>query len=394
MFKKINYLNCVLLLLLSSPIFVTAQVGIGNTNPQGALDITTDTATNPTNADGLLIPRVALSATTIETVITPTESEMVYNIATINDVTPGYYYWNATKWIRLTTSEEKDKWSLTGNLATNPTVNFIGTIDATDFVTRTNNLERMRILSNGNVGIGIGIPDANMDVLGTIKSTLNYGNFRTYNWTPGGDSSILLGGFNGTGGYKPQMRWTYNTTSNFFDEGLNGNGNFAIQVNDIDGLVLDTNRNIGIGTSIPTEKLEVNGKTKTTSFQMTNGAAAGYVLQSDASGNASWTSPLLNTYSATSIIASPLTQNVTGSLIYSQNSGFPVFPENLPDGFTCTIVNYSIFPNVSNTLTTAKFITTTTGMSGASSFIMAPGETVNVYVITNTATLEKNYFIK
>lgn len=53
-------------------------------------------------------------------------------------------------------------------------------------------------------------------------------------------------------------------------------------------IVLGNNANVGIGTSGPTEKLEVVGKTKTTNFQMTNGAMSGYVLQSDADGNASW----------------------------------------------------------------------------------------------------------
>jgi hypothetical protein len=45
---------------------------------------------------------------------------------------------------------------------------------------------------------------------------------------------------------------------------------------------------LGVGTTTPTEKLEVSGKTKTANFQMTSGATNGYVLTSDASGNASW----------------------------------------------------------------------------------------------------------
>ncbi len=53
-------------------------------------------------------------------------------------------------------------------------------------------------------------------------------------------------------------------------------------------IVLGNNANVGIGTSAPTEKLEVVGKTKTTNFQMTNGASANYVLKSDDNGNASW----------------------------------------------------------------------------------------------------------
>jgi hypothetical protein len=45
---------------------------------------------------------------------------------------------------------------------------------------------------------------------------------------------------------------------------------------------------VGIGTDSPSEKLDVSGKTKTINFQMTSGATNGYVLTSDASGNASW----------------------------------------------------------------------------------------------------------
>lgn len=50
-------------------------------------------------------------------------------------------------------------------------------------------------------------------------------------------------------------------------------------------------QNVGIGNPMPAEKLDVNGKTKTTNFQMTNGAANGYILQTDANGNATWVAP-------------------------------------------------------------------------------------------------------
>jgi hypothetical protein len=46
--------------------------------------------------------------------------------------------------------------------------------------------------------------------------------------------------------------------------------------------------NLGIGTNAPSEKLEVAGKVKATNLQMSAGATNGYVLQSDASGNAAW----------------------------------------------------------------------------------------------------------
>ncbi len=60
----------------------------------------------------------------------------------------------------------------------------------------------------------------------------------------------------------------------------------------VDGVAIDDGTNLGIGTT-PTagKKLEVNGKTKTANFQMTTGATANAVMQSDASGNASWVTP-------------------------------------------------------------------------------------------------------
>ena len=42
-------------------------------------------------------------------------------------------------------------WSLTGNAGTNPATNFLGTTGAQDMRIRTNNIERINILSGGNV---------------------------------------------------------------------------------------------------------------------------------------------------------------------------------------------------------------------------------------------------
>ena len=53
---------------------------------------------------------------------------------------------------------------------------------------------------------------------------------------------------------------------------------------------LTSGGNLGIGVT-PTQKLDVNGTTKTVGFQMPTGATNLYILQSDASGNGSWVAP-------------------------------------------------------------------------------------------------------
>lgn len=139
------------------------NVGIGTTTPAGKLDITSST-------DGLLIPRVALTATNAAAPLTaPTTSELVYNTATAgvspNNVIPGYYYWDGAKWIMLATGNNSD-WSLTGNAGTSAATNFVGTTDAVDFVTRTNNTEKTRITSAGDMGIGTAAPISKLSVSG------------------------------------------------------------------------------------------------------------------------------------------------------------------------------------------------------------------------------------
>lgn len=84
-------------LVLLTGIQLHSQVGIGTTTPDlsSSLDINS-------NNTGVLIPRVALSSTTVAApVAAPIESLLVYNTATAGDVIPGFYYWSGTIWRRL-----------------------------------------------------------------------------------------------------------------------------------------------------------------------------------------------------------------------------------------------------------------------------------------------------
>ncbi len=128
-------------------------VGINSgATPNGALEINF-----PFTPDGLIIPRVALTTTTVAApLITPVESEIVYNTATVSDVTPGYYYWNGASWLRIATTNNNG-WSITGNTGIVDGTNFIGTAAGTnvDVAFRRNNLAAGKIgINSTSFGVG------------------------------------------------------------------------------------------------------------------------------------------------------------------------------------------------------------------------------------------------
>jgi hypothetical protein len=154
-FVDVSYLSSKLYLMkkryflpfIMSMGIATGQVGVGTTAPNGALEVASAT-------DGLLIPRIALVNTSTATVATPTTSELVYNTATSADVTPGFYYWSGSAWIRLNTVAG-NHWNLTGNSGTAAGTNYIGTTDAQNLQLRTAAAERMTISgTTGNIAVG------------------------------------------------------------------------------------------------------------------------------------------------------------------------------------------------------------------------------------------------
>ncbi|WP_329805171.1 tail fiber domain-containing protein [Flavobacterium facile] len=243
-----------------------AQVGIGTVTPSGSLDIT---STN----DGLLIPRIALSATNVATVLTPTVSELVYNTFTSalgpNQVAPGYYYWNGTLWVPFSTGNLSD-WSLTGNTGTTPVTNFIGTTDAVDLVTKTNNAERMRITAAGNVGLGITNPTGRLHLYEPTGTTLSStaGTLVLEHGNSGGQSSILFPSNVNKGSDYGYIKYSDDGSGN---GSTNENSLLEIGVqNDVvggtfqDDIALMPSGNLGIGTTAPVAKLDIAATVTTT----------------------------------------------------------------------------------------------------------------------------------
>jgi len=117
------------------------SVGIGTANPDPSARLHISD-----NVRGLLIPNVALSATDVAAPVTsPATSLLVYNTATTTGptaVTPGFYYWDGSQWVRL--ADGGKAWLLTGNAGTDPAVNFLGTTDAQPLCIRVDNEETFR----------------------------------------------------------------------------------------------------------------------------------------------------------------------------------------------------------------------------------------------------------
>lgn len=156
---------------------------------------------------------------------------------------------------------------------------------------------------SGNVGFGYEALRFNN---GNLNTAVGAGSLRDNtgsNNTAVGNASLLIS----TGDQNTALGW--NSLSNL----TTGGGNIGIgrltQVPtptnsnqlSIGNVIYGTNMGntvtgtIGIGVAIPTERLEVAGKTKTTNLQVTAGAGINRVLTSDATGNATWQNSNANT---------------------------------------------------------------------------------------------------
>ncbi|SFD37058.1 Chaperone of endosialidase [Flavobacterium phragmitis] len=134
-----------------------SQVGMPTNNPNkdAVLDLN---RTDGTSAKGLLLPKVELTALNSALPMTANVAGMhVWNTATttgINAVTPGEYYNDGAKWVRV--ASPIDAWLQDGN--TNGALKTIGTKDNFDLPFITNNTEKMRLTSGGRLGIGTDTP--------------------------------------------------------------------------------------------------------------------------------------------------------------------------------------------------------------------------------------------
>ena len=144
-------------------------------------------------------------------------------------------------------------WSLTGNSGTTAGTNFVGTSDSVDFVSKTNGIERMRILAHGGkIGIGTSTPAQALDVNGSIQIEKN-GSFINFN----------------------------NYYNAYFN--LNGHTSFHLSRDSYNNRIIYMNDSLVIPNFV----------------QLVANAGAGKVLTSDANGLGSWQTPASTYWSLT-----------------------------------------------------------------------------------------------
>jgi len=96
-------------------------------------------------------------------------------------------------------------WLIDGNENIDPTIQFLGTIDANDFSIRTSNIERIHILSTGQIGIGTSTPAELIDIEGKIagSTTLRL----AHSLTGSSNHSTVVIQTQGSGGGDPRIQF-------------------------------------------------------------------------------------------------------------------------------------------------------------------------------------------
>ena len=265
---------------------VIAQTGIGTPTPNASakLDVFSDTK-------GFLPPRVALTSTNSFSPITGLSDAsslltaaglLIYNTATAgtapNNVTPGFYYWNGTSWIRLIVPTDNAA-NVTGTV---PVANG-GTGTATGSITGTGGLTFSaggtnqnitltpsgsgNVVTNSRVGIGTSSPGATLEIgssNGSVPGNLILNPTTTGSGIEGAEINLRPAPISTS---PAAQTWVLDQVSNDNNPRLRI---FPSVSGETRGFTIKDNGYLGIGTGIPSNKLHVLSSDATTVYIESN----------------------------------------------------------------------------------------------------------------------------
>lgn len=203
-------------------------------------------------------------------------------------------------------------WSKTGDAGTVPGTQFLGTTDNQRLVFKTNNVEQMTLLPNGNLGLGTSNPAFKVHIHSTtpnMKLAVSGNAPALRLWGPTESNPIysaVLGLATATTNYATTAKpgdlvlgpltanaLIFNTNINNYTGGLD------------EKMRIEPNGNVGINASVPSAKLHVNGTVRLENLPQGTGNA----LVVDANGNV-----FVRTTTATSSIQSNEVQTLKSEL--------------------------------------------------------------------------------
>ncbi|PZR29825.1 MAG: hypothetical protein DI535_01610 [Citrobacter freundii] len=229
-------------------ILNTGNIGIGQTAPGNTLEV--GGTTTATGVSGLRLSSLGT--------------------ATVGAANNKMISVNSSGDLIVTNNPGFNAWSLDGNA--NGTVKKFGNTDAFDLSIITNNAERMRVLSNGNVGIGQAVPNNLLEVGGT-NTTTGVSGLRLTNLgaaTPiAANTKMLTVNANGdivVANNNANNAWTMDGNTTGADKKMGTIDNYATSfiTNNTERMKILNNGNIGIGQTAPGNLLEVGGTNTTT----------------------------------------------------------------------------------------------------------------------------------
>ena len=418
------------------------RVGIGTTSPDNStvLDIIS-------SSKGVRLPNIALTSTTDgATVSSPVTSLLIYNTATVSDVTPGFYYNSNTPvspiWTRLNTSttldtlgwtkaltsstkaDKADNQYVTGNIglgdfsAAAPLdkihvkgnlridsgrIDFRNTGQSVfvgegagindDLAARSNvaigyNSLNQNTTGNNNVAIGTGALEKNTASFNTAVGRRALNSVTTgYTNAAFGESTLRASttGFENTAFGQASLRFNvtgnrntvvgsaagYNNTGSaniFFgyQAGFNETGNNKLYIEN------SNSATPLIYGDFASNHITINDSLTSKYFQMTNGAANGFVLRSDATGNSTWTNPatlISDTASWTKALTTTTKATKTDNQYVTGKVGIGDFSSSSPSA-NLHVIGNGIIGSSSNTVTGINSLATGNGntLSGNYSF--------------------------